>query len=130
MGSHIVSGLEVAALNKEDICELPNAYTQVRMPIHKGNIPKQSDFQRWPHMKHVHLPEINVGIELLIGTNVPKAMEPLQVIHSVDNGPNAIRTMLDWTVNGPLKGDSGDAMNSELPELSANRVSVVNLDHL
>lgn len=125
-----MSGLEVAALNVEDFCELPNAYTQVRMLVHKGNIPRQSNLQRWLHLKHVHLPEIDAGIELLIGTNVPKAMEPLQVIRSVDNGPYAIRIMLGWTVNGPLKGDSGDAMNGELLELSANRVSVVNLDDL
>lgn len=129
VGSHIVSGLEVAALNVEDFCELPNVYTQVRMHVHMGNIPRQSDLQMWPHLKHVYLPEIDAGIELLIGTNVPKAMEPLQVIHSVDNGPYAIRTMLGWTVNGPLKGDR-DVMNGELPELSVNRVSVVNLDDL
>ncbi|XP_042264714.1 uncharacterized protein LOC121895540 [Thunnus maccoyii] len=100
------------------------------MPVHKGNIPRQSDLQRWPHLKHVNLPEIEAGIELLIGTNVSKALEPLQVIRSVNNGPYAIRTMLGWTVNGPLKGDSGDAMDCEQPELQVNRVSVVCLDEL
>ena len=130
VSSHIVSGLEVAGLNEEHFCELPKAYTQMCMPVHKGNIPRQSDLQRWPHLKHVNLPEIEAGIELLIGTNVSKALEPLQVIRSVNNGPYAIRTMLGWTVNGPLKGDSGDAMDCEQPELQVNRVSVVCLDEL
>lgn len=130
VSSHMVSGLEVAGLNKEHFCELPKAYTQVCMPVHKGNIPRQSDLQRWPHLKQVHLPEIEAGIELLIGTNVSKALEPLQVICSINNGPYAIRTMLGWTVNRPLKGDSGDSMEGEPPELQVNRVSVVNLDEL
>ncbi|TWW62354.1 hypothetical protein D4764_04G0010010 [Takifugu flavidus] len=42
-------------------------------------------------------------VGLLIGANVPKAMEPLQVVNSVDNGPYAVRTILGWTVNGPLR---------------------------
>lgn len=109
VSSHTVPGLEVAGLNEEPICELPKAYTQVCMPVHRGNIPKQSYLQKWPNLKHIHLPEINAGIVLLIGTNVPKALEPLQVICSTDNGSYVIRTMLGWTVNGLLKGDSRDA---------------------
>lgn len=51
------------------------------------------------------LPEINTEIGLLIDTNVPEALEPLQVIRSVNGGPYSIRTVLGWTVNGPLNGD-------------------------
>ncbi len=75
------------------------------MPVHKGNIPRETDLQRWPYLKTVHSPEIEAGIELLIGTNVPKALEPLEVIRSVNDGPYAIRTILGWTVNGPLFKD-------------------------
>ena len=130
VSSHMVPGLEVAGLTGEHFCELPKAYTQAHMPVHKGNIPKQSDIQKWPYLKHVHLPEIDAGIELLIGTNVAKALEPLQVIRSVGDGPYAIRTMLGWTVNGPLREDNDDAVDGEQPELTVNRVSVVTLDEL
>ncbi len=44
--------------------------------------------------------------------------------------PHAIKTMQGWTVNGPLKRDSGDAMDCEQPDLSENWVSLVNLDKL
>lgn len=115
--SHIVSGLEVAGLKCDNFCELPKTFTQECMPVHRGNIPRQRDLQRWPHLKDVHLPEIDAEIELLMGTNVPKAFEPSQVVHSDNGGPHAIRTMLGWTVNGPLKGDSGNAMDCEQPEL-------------
>lgn len=49
-----------------------------------------------------HLPEIKAQVELLIGMNMPRAIEPLKVIQSVGDGPFAIKTMLVWTVNGPL----------------------------
>lgn len=39
---------------------------------------------------------------MLIGANVPKAMEPWKVASSVSDGPYAVRTELGWTVNGPL----------------------------
>lgn len=52
-------------------------------------------------------PEVDSEIELLIGLNVPKALEPLQVIPSVHDGPYTIKTILGWTVNGPL----GDRRN-------------------
>lgn len=55
------------------------------MPVDKGNIPRQSDLQRWPHLGDVHLPRIDSEVELLIGINVPKELEPLQVIRSVDD---------------------------------------------
>lgn len=38
--------------------------------------------------------------------------------------------MLGWTVNGPLKGNSGGAVHWKRPELTVNRLSVVNLDEL
>lgn len=72
--------------------------------IYNRNIPKESGLQKWPHLKNVNLHEIEAGIELLIGTNVPKALEPLEVIRSVNDGPYAIRTMLGWTVNVRVSG--------------------------
>lgn len=93
------------------------------MPVHRGNIPTKRDIKKWPHLKHIHLPQINAGIELLIGTNVPKALEPLEVVCSVDDGPYAIRTMLGWTVNGPLTGDSGEMVNCEQSRITVNSFS-------
>lgn len=40
----------------------------------------------------------------------------------------AVRTMLGWTVNGPLKGDGSNAVDWERPELTVNRMSVVNFN--
>ncbi|KAL1246670.1 hypothetical protein QQF64_034398 [Cirrhinus molitorella] len=130
VSSNIVSGLEVASLDGDSFLELPKAYTQESMPVHQGNIPTERDIKKWSYLKHVQLPQIDAGIQLLIGTNVPKALEPLEVVCSVDNGPYAIRTMLGWTVNGPLTEDRGRMADWEQPQITVNRVSAVNLDEL
>ncbi|KAG7457401.1 hypothetical protein JOB18_017993 [Solea senegalensis] len=122
----IVSGLEVTGLHGTDFCDLPCVYTQKTMPVHKGNIPHQNDINQWHHLKNIHLPELDCEIELLIGSDVPKALEPLQVIRSVGDGPYAIETMLGWTVNGPLGGK--DDYAQEQSEIRVNRISVVALD--
>lgn len=129
VSSYIVPDLEVAALEDDAFIELPKAYTQLSMAVHKANIPTNQDLTRWPYLKHISLQQIETGIELLIGTNVRRAMEPLEVIRSEQNGPYAVRTVLGWTVNGPLTGNGGEANYCEQP-VTVNRVSIVNLDEL
>lgn len=65
-----------------------------------------------------------------MGTNVPKALKPLQVICSVNDGPYAIKTRLGWTVNGPLGADGSHEGGGLQPEQMVNRISVLNLDEL
>lgn len=91
---NIVSGLGVATLEGNEFLELPGAYTQESMPVNEGNIPSERDIEPWPHLKHIHLPQVDEQIELLIGTNVPKALEPLEVVCSANDGPYAVRTLL------------------------------------
>ena len=55
---------------------------------------------RWPYLKDINLPYIEV--DLLIGSDVPMALEPQEVKRSDGGGPYAVRTLLGWTLNGPL----------------------------
>ena len=121
----IVRGLEIAGLDRNNFCDLPGLYTQQTLPVHKGNITRQCDIEQWPHLSSVHLPEVDLEIELLIGLDVPKALEPLNVIRSTGDGPYAVETMLGWTVNGPLGGKCDDTQ-----EKAVNRISVVKLDEI
>lgn len=68
--------------------------------------------------------------ELLIGSNVLKALEPLELVCSVNDGLYVVRTLLGWTVNSPLTGRSGKTVNCQHPQITVNRVSVMNLDDL
>ena len=41
-------------------------------------------------------------VSLLIGNDVPIALQPIEIRGSDEEGPYAVRTALGWTVNGPL----------------------------
>lgn len=124
--SYVLKDLEVAELDQTHYCSLPEVYTQKRMPVSNSDIPMQSDLVRWPYLNHIHLPSIEAGVELLIGANVPEALEPWQVVCSQMNGPYAVRTILGWTVNGPLKGmgKNGPFYNDK-PHMTVNRILCV-----
>lgn len=90
-------GLEVGSLDGKHFIELPEVFSQKTIPVSKDSIPRQEDVDVWTHLKEVKLPSIKAQIGMLIGANVPKAMEPLQVINSIGGGPYAVRTILGWT---------------------------------
>uniref|UniRef100_A0AAZ1XPU5 CCHC-type domain-containing protein n=1 Tax=Oreochromis aureus TaxID=47969 RepID=A0AAZ1XPU5_OREAU len=126
VSSYVVSDLEVAGLGLDHYCDLLDLFTQKSMPVHQCNIPRQEDLNRWPHLRYINILEINSGVDLLIGTNVPKALEPWEVIRSQYGGPYAVKTMLGWTVNGPLREDR----KTDIFDVTVNRISVARLDEL
>lgn len=89
------------------------------MLVHQVNIPRQEDLLRLPHLEHLEITEIDSGVDLLIGTNVPRALEPWEVVHGVNSGPYAVKTMLGWTVNGPLRRDRNTASGGSVEVQSA-----------
>ena len=65
------------------------------------------------------IPNIDVDVSLLIGSDAPEILEPKQVIPSQNGGPYATRTTLGWVVNGPL----GKVMNA-----NAHTANFINAD--
>lgn len=45
----------------------------------------------------MEIPVINADVELLIGNNVVKVMEPWEVVNREGEGRYAVRTLLEWT---------------------------------
>ncbi|XP_061753152.1 uncharacterized protein LOC133550969 [Nerophis ophidion] len=123
--THMVAGLEVSALDNNHFLPLPVVFTQKEMPVSTSSIPKQEDIAPWPYLGNVILPSISSKVELLIGTNAPKLLEPWEVINSHGGGPYAVRTLLGWVVNGPFRGG-----NSEAVSATVNTISVANLEEL
>ena len=72
------------------------------LPISSESVPRQEDVDRWPHLKGIRIAEIDARVGLLIGHDVPKALEPKEVKESQDGGPYATRTLFGWAINGPL----------------------------
>eukprot|EP00794_Sanderia_malayensis_P013101 gene13101-14442_t len=65
-------------------------------------ISRQVDVDRWPHLKGINVKNINADIGLLIGSDVPEALQPKEARESRNGGPFASRTILGLVLNGPL----------------------------
>ncbi|XP_031425669.1 uncharacterized protein LOC116220856 [Clupea harengus] len=123
--THVVSGIEVSALDSDNFSPLPDTFTQKKMPVTTNNIPRQSDLAQWAYLSEVKIPSISAKVELLIGTNAPTLIEPWEVVNSQSGGPYAARTLLGWVVNGPLRSETGSAKS-----VTVNRISVARLEEL
>lgn len=118
--------LEVAGLESNTFCPLPEVITQKQMPVSKDDMVTSEDLIKWLYLSKVHMPSIQSEVDLLIGTNAPKLLEPWEVIYSHGNGPYAVRTVLDWVVNGSLDGSDAQEVSS----VTVNRISVTKLEEL
>ena len=118
MDTKKLNGIEIMSLDGEHTIELPDVYTRKSIPADVKNFPVTEDLNKWPYLHEVNLPEIDGEVDLLIGNNVPRALEPWKVVHSEEGGPFACKTLLGWTIHGIMK-DPGKS-------ISVNRVMVAN----
>lgn len=72
------------------------------------------------------MPWIDADIGLLIVGNVPKALEPWKVIKNQGNGLDTVKTILGWTINGPLR--KTDTIHAGKPIV--NKISVTKMEDL
>lgn len=100
--SFLVQNLEVSNLNENDFRSTPVLYTRTEIPIMRVDISTKEEINQWCHLEGVYLPSVNAEIGLVIASNPPETLDPLEVRHSKDGGPHASRTHLDWVVNSPL----------------------------
>lgn len=129
MESYLLTDLEVNGLNTNNFIELPEVFTQKSIPVSRKNIPSQDDIKRWPYLNDVRVPTINVGVGLLIGSNVHQALEPWQVVNSRGNGPYAVRTALGRIINGPFQ-EHTDTEDRGCSQATVNRISIENVEQL
>ena len=89
-------------LNEEHMVELPKVFSRSNLPISRENVANQLDVDRWPHPRGIEIPSVDAEVGLLIGSDVPEALQPREVRRSRDGGPFATRTIFGWVINGPL----------------------------
>lgn len=102
--------------------------TQKEMPVTTNNLISEGRLEKWPYLKEIKIPYLNSGVDLLIGTNASKLMEPWEVINSQGDGPYATRILLGWVINGPLQG-SGLCEGDHL-SIHANKISIDRIEEL
>ena len=121
---YAVSGLEVCGLKESSFVPLPVVYSQESLPVSRDQIPSQHDVDRWDYLSHIDIPSLDADTGILIGNNVPRAVEPWEVINSEGDGPYAVRTLLGWCVNGPLRGVAASLSDDKIPAVSVNRLQI------
>ena len=85
LDSVVASVLVVSDLDENEVIPLREVYSRPTMPITKDEILKQEDVDRWQHLKgYVHVPEVDSEVDVLIGSDVPKALQPREVIPAAD----------------------------------------------
>ena len=93
--------------------DLPVAYASENMPFSKEDMPSSSALKQWAYLEEVSklVPEYdsNVPFGLVIGNKCKQALEPLQLISSIGDGPFAYRTHLGWCVVGPVQSSSSSS---------------------
>ncbi|XP_067670760.1 uncharacterized protein [Haliotis asinina] len=103
----VVNGLVVSDLDGTNYVSLPGTYSKEVMPVDHAHIPKTKLLKQIPHLRAVadklptYMPNLDIGI--LIGSNCPEALKPLEVVSSNDSGHFAVLHKHGWTINGPME---------------------------
>ncbi|KAK2564378.1 hypothetical protein P5673_011803 [Acropora cervicornis] len=118
-----VDGLMASHFEKNDVSlALPRTYVRQQIPADRDEIPRPERVQEWPHLQQVskHIPTYmdSVEVGLLIGLNCPGALRPRDVICRNENDPYAVRSLLGWYVNGPVRHNSSK-------QVHCNRIQIL-----
>jgi hypothetical protein len=97
-----IVSLEILDLSETNLVELPMVFTSPSLPVTTENMACQQDIAKWEHLQGIKIPQIEAEIDLLIGSDVPEALQPEEVRKGRNGQPYATRTILGWVVNGPL----------------------------
>lgn len=102
----MVVSFQVSGKDGEHTVDIRRAYVTETLPISTDNLGTSVDVSRWRHLAFLELPDVHEGrVELLIGQDAPDALIPREVLSSSEDAPYAVRTVLGWTLNGPLSPD-------------------------
>ena len=118
----VVKGLRVTSGNGDshDWLELPYTYTKKYLPVDKEDVATPSKLKQWKHLESIvakisQKEDISVG--LLIRANYAKALEPIHIISSKNDGSYVFKTNFGWCTVGPVNGTSRK-------EICCNRIGV------
>ena len=103
--------IEVADVDQQATVKMSNVCTKESLPVDIRCLASVEDVSQWSHLKDVKLPRLHglSEVGLLIGQDTPHALTPFEVVPCAagTQGPYATRTVLGWTLNGPLRGHGG-----------------------
>ena len=121
-----LNGLIVTDLNGENPIDLPKTFTKEDISAIDVDVPTPELAHKWKQLERIadcmpsQLHGAKVG--LFIGSNCPKALEPIDIVASENGGPYAINTFAGWAIVGPLNLNKKDHQT-----VNCNRIAVVEM---
>ncbi|XP_011672748.2 uncharacterized protein LOC100889831 [Strongylocentrotus purpuratus] len=101
-----VVSLKVAAKSSSRMVNLPKVYTKTDININPDHMLKKEDVDKLQHLTDVDFPSTTkLQVDLLIGQDYPELICPLEIRRGEPRDPYAVRTVLGWTLNGPVQSD-------------------------
>ena len=96
--------LEIMDLEETVCIQMDSVFSTKSLNIPTSAIAQQDDVNKWPYLSGIMVPETIADgkVSLLIGVDVPEALEPDEMRKSENGGPFAVKTKFGWTLNGPL----------------------------
>ena len=109
--------LQIANINnvEGEWIDLPKTYTKPDLPVDNADITLPSQLKQWKYLDHITNQlnlEDNLPIGLLIGANCVKALQPLEILQSRNEGPYAFKTRLGWCIIGQVSNSSSSTIRT------------------
>ena len=76
-------------------------------PFTKNDVLTPEDVKLFAHLDEVPFNFCAENIDLMVGSNMPQMLKPLEVTNGPDDQPYASRHKLGWALNGPIKRTGG-----------------------
>jgi len=105
-----VVSMAVSDVDDENVVQLGTVYTRQELPISVANAADRDEVRRWPHLEGIKMYDTVSGhVDFLIGYDCPEVLMPLEVRSCSESlaAPFAVRTVLGWTIQGPVKKPGG-----------------------
>ena len=98
-----VVDIEVLDKYERNMQSLTSVIVCNQIPVSELHVPQCSQLANYPHLAGLDIPEPELGeVTLLIGQDHSECLVPLEVKRGMKGQPYATRSMLGWSINGPL----------------------------
>jgi hypothetical protein len=98
----------VSDVHESKFVILSSIFAKPNMTIDSDNVATYEDVSRWKHLCDLIMPIVDAKeVKLLFGQDTSDIIMPLEVRQGDKSEPYAVRTLLGWTLNGPLAGSTG-----------------------
>ena len=78
-------------------------FARPNLHLSSSNLVTEAEVWKWPHLKDLPLHHAEIDdVALLIVQDCPEALMPLTTIPGGKGEPYAVRTLLGWSISGPI----------------------------